>query len=106
MARAQAGQLVAEALDLLVEEVRPGVTTGALDASEPPLYRWFPDGTLNTSYNALDRHVEAGRGGDAALIDVVRAAVLATGVPEVRLGIADGRVTLAGFLIAELLPAF
>ena len=29
-------------------------------------------------------------GGDAALIEVVREAVLATGVPEVRLGIADG----------------
>ena len=28
-----------------------------------PLYGWFPDGVLNTSYNALDRHVEAGRGG-------------------------------------------
>ncbi|MDQ4489845.1 propionyl-CoA synthetase [Sinomonas sp. ASV486] len=42
--------------------------TAALDATEPPLYRWFPDGTLNTSYNALDRHVEAGRGDAAALI--------------------------------------
>ena len=28
----KAGQLVAEALDLLVDEVRPGVTTEALDA--------------------------------------------------------------------------
>ncbi|MEU6717163.1 propionyl-CoA synthetase [Nonomuraea sp. NPDC046802] len=30
--------------------------------------RWFPDGRLNTCYNAVDRHVEAGRGGQAALI--------------------------------------
>jgi propionyl-CoA synthetase len=40
----------------------------ALDSSKAPLYRWFPDGELNTSYNALDRHVEAGRGDQPALI--------------------------------------
>ena len=40
----------------------------ALDASRAPLYGWFPDGILNTSYNALDRHVEAGRGSQDALI--------------------------------------
>src|SRR6476469_6752359 len=27
-----------------------------------PFARWFADGTLNVSYNCLDRHVEAGRG--------------------------------------------
>ncbi|MCU1554519.1 MAG: prpE [Arthrobacter sp.] len=40
----------------------------ALDSSRTPLYDWFPDGQLNTSYNALDRHVEQGRGGQDALI--------------------------------------
>ncbi|MDE2017683.1 MAG: propionyl-CoA synthetase [Hyphomicrobiales bacterium] len=30
--------------------------------------RWFPDGILNTCHNALDRHVAAGRGDQAALI--------------------------------------
>jgi propionyl-CoA synthetase len=30
--------------------------------------RWFPDGTLNTCYNALDRHVKNGRAEQAALI--------------------------------------
>ena len=30
--------------------------------------RWFPDGVCNTCYNAVDRHVEAGRGTQAALI--------------------------------------
>ncbi|MEU3273601.1 propionyl-CoA synthetase [Saccharomonospora sp. NPDC006951] len=40
----------------------------ALDTSRAPLYRWFPDGELNTSYNALDRHVEQGRGDQPALI--------------------------------------
>ena len=33
-----------------------------------PLYRWFVGGKLNTCYNALDRHIEAGRGDQAALI--------------------------------------
>jgi propionyl-CoA synthetase len=30
--------------------------------------RWFPDATCNTCFNALDRHVAAGRGGQTALI--------------------------------------
>jgi len=42
--------------------------THALDSSRAPLYRWFPDGELNTCYNAVDRHVENGRGGQTALI--------------------------------------
>lgn len=39
-----------------------------LDDSDAPFYRWFTGGRLNTCYNALDRHVEAGRGDQAALI--------------------------------------
>ncbi len=39
-----------------------------LDDASPPMYRWFPGGQLNTCYNALDRHVAAGRGDDTALI--------------------------------------
>ncbi|WP_040158534.1 propionyl-CoA synthetase [Mobilicoccus massiliensis] len=39
-----------------------------LDDSRPPFYRWFSDGTMNTCYNALDRHVVNGRGDQAALI--------------------------------------
>ncbi|MFV0522924.1 MAG: acetate--CoA ligase [Acidimicrobiales bacterium] len=31
-----------------------------------PDARWFADGTLNASYNCLDRHVEAGRGAKVA----------------------------------------
>ncbi|WP_333617925.1 AMP-binding protein [Dietzia sp.] len=42
--------------------------TSAVDVSRSPHNRWFPDGTLNTSYNALDRHVENGRGEQAAVI--------------------------------------
>ncbi len=42
--------------------------TRALDKSNPPFYRWFPDGELNVAHNALDRHIDAGRGDQAALI--------------------------------------
>ncbi|MFF5138180.1 propionyl-CoA synthetase [Streptomyces sp. NPDC013157] len=40
----------------------------ALDDGRPPFHRWFPDGELNTCYNALDRHVEAGHGERPALL--------------------------------------
>ncbi len=39
-----------------------------LDAGDPPYYRWFTGGKLNTCYNALDRHVKAGRAEETALI--------------------------------------
>ncbi len=39
-----------------------------LDASRAPLYRWFSGGRINTCYNALDAHVEEGRGEQPALI--------------------------------------
>ncbi len=39
-----------------------------LDDSNKPFYRWFAGGMMNTCYNAVDRHVEAGRGDQAALI--------------------------------------
>ena len=38
------------------------------DDSRAPFYQWFPDATLNTCANALDRHVAAGRAEQAALI--------------------------------------
>lgn len=39
-----------------------------LDVTRPPFYKWFAGGELNTCYNALDRHVENGRGEQAAVI--------------------------------------
>ncbi|MDJ0993133.1 MAG: propionyl-CoA synthetase [Dinoroseobacter sp.] len=39
-----------------------------LDDSSAPLYRWFADGEANTCFNAVDRHVAAGRGDQAAII--------------------------------------
>ncbi len=42
--------------------------TQVLDASQAPFYKWFADGTLNASYNCLDRNVERGLGDKTALI--------------------------------------
>jgi propionyl-CoA synthetase len=39
-----------------------------LDSANPPFYRWFQGAETNTAWNTLDRHVEAGRGAQAALI--------------------------------------
>ncbi len=39
-----------------------------LDDSNPPFYRWFVGAECNTCYNAVDRHVEAGRADQAAII--------------------------------------
>ena len=39
-----------------------------LDCTSPPFFRWFPDGTTNLCYNALDRHVEQGKDDHLALI--------------------------------------
>ena len=54
-----------EAAALIDWDIAPEVV---LDDSRAPLYRWFPDGRLNTCANALDRHVAAGRGDRVALI--------------------------------------
>jgi propionyl-CoA synthetase len=39
-----------------------------LDDGNPPFYRWFTGGELNTCHNALDLHIDNGRGEQAALI--------------------------------------
>jgi propionyl-CoA synthetase len=39
-----------------------------LDDSRLPFARWFPGGQLNTCYNAVDRHIERGRGHQVALV--------------------------------------
>ncbi len=39
-----------------------------LDDSNKPFYRWFTGGVINTCYNALDFHIEKGRGSQVALI--------------------------------------
>jgi len=42
--------------------------THALNASRAPLYEWFTDARVNTCWNAVDRHVLAGRGKQPAII--------------------------------------
>ena len=52
----------AEAIDW---DARP---TRALFDRGNDLYEWFADGMVNTCWNAVDRHVEDGRGGQVAII--------------------------------------
>ncbi|THD81480.1 propionyl-CoA synthetase [Aliigemmobacter aestuarii] len=40
----------------------------ALNADRAPLYEWFTDAEVNTCWNAVDRHVLAGRGKQPAII--------------------------------------
>ncbi len=42
--------------------------TKVLNDSGAPFFKWFEDGTLNVSYNCLDRQVEAGLGDKVAII--------------------------------------
>lgn len=54
------------------EQARTYVTwskpfTQSLDWSNPPFAKWFADGELNACVNAVDRHVEAGRGDKVAI---------------------------------------
>jgi propionyl-CoA synthetase len=42
--------------------------TKILDKSNPPFYKWFGDGVTNTCYNALDVHIDKGKGQKTALI--------------------------------------
>ena len=48
------------ALERSTKQLRNGVSH--------PTWEWFPDGTISTCWNCVDRHVEAGRGGDVAMI--------------------------------------
>ncbi len=75
-------------------EVAPTVV---LDTDNPPFYRWFTDGVLNTCWNAVDRHVENGRGDQTALI--YDSAMIET-VEKISFGELQDRVALfAGALV-------
>jgi propionyl-CoA synthetase len=52
----------AEMIDWIVQPRRAFVQSGDEQG------RWFADGVLNTCFNAVDRHVLAGRGAQAALV--------------------------------------
>jgi propionyl-CoA synthetase len=70
-----------------------------LDDSRAPFYRWFAGGRLNSCHNALDRHVEGGRGDQVALIydSPVTAAAAAFTYRELR----DAVARFAGALAAQ-----
>ncbi len=42
--------------------------TKILNSDNPPFYKWFEDGVTNTCYNALDLHIDNGRGDKLAII--------------------------------------
>jgi len=42
--------------------------TRILNTDNPPFYKWFEDGVTNTCYNALDIHINKGRGEKLAII--------------------------------------
>ncbi|GAA1869938.1 propionyl-CoA synthetase [Pseudonocardia ailaonensis] len=85
-----------EAAQALEWETPP---TRALDDANPPFYRWFPDGRLNVAHNALDRHVAAGRGDQAALI--YDSPVTGTQRTYTYARLTDEVATFAGVLRAE-----
>ena len=70
-----------------------------LDDSRAPFYRWFAGGRLNTCHNALDRHVEGGRGDQLALI--YDSPVTATKGTFTYRELRDAVARFAGALVAE-----
>ena len=50
---------------LIEWDVLPQTT---LDAGRPHFPRWFPDGRMNTCFNAVDRHVRDGRADQLAVV--------------------------------------
>ena len=42
--------------------------TKILNSDNPPFFKWFEDGITNTCYNALDLHVDQGKGEKLAII--------------------------------------
>ncbi len=90
------------------------------DDSRKPFYRWFAGGRLNTCFNALDLHIERGRGKQLALIydspvtgtvrgytyDAFRDEVARTAGALVRQGIAKGdRVIIYMPMVPEAVTA-
>ena len=42
--------------------------TKILNSDNPPFYKWFEDGITSTCYNALDIHIDKGKGDKLAII--------------------------------------
>ncbi len=70
-----------------------------LDDSNKPFYRWFVGGEINSCYNALDIHIENGRGEQIALI--YDSPVTDTIKKFTYLELRDNVATFAGALAAQ-----
>lgn len=70
-----------------------------LDDSNKPFYRWFVGGVINSCYNALDIHIENGRGEQNALI--YDSPVTDTIKKFTYLELRDNVATFAGALAAQ-----
>ncbi|WP_281355170.1 propionyl-CoA synthetase [Phytoactinopolyspora limicola] len=70
-----------------------------LDRTSAPFYRWFAGGQMNTCYNALDRHVDAGRADQTALI--YDSPVAGTSAAYTYRELRDAVATFAGALHAQ-----
>jgi propionyl-CoA synthetase len=70
-----------------------------LDRSREPFYRWFPGGRLNVCHNAVDRHVDRGRGDQPALI--YDSPVTGTTATFTYRELRDAVATFAGALAAQ-----
>ena len=44
--------------------------TSVLNDSDVRFPKWFPGGEINITYNAIDRHIEEGRGDMPAFIEI------------------------------------
>jgi len=55
------------AFGALVRRLEDAVHAG-VQSEKAPFYRWFEDGTLNESWNCLDRQVDAGLGQKVAIV--------------------------------------
>ena len=76
----------------------------ALFDTHAPLYEWFKDAQVNTCWNAVDRHVEAGRGDQVAIIhdSAITGAVHKLTFAELRDRVASLAGALAVYLIQRL----
>ncbi|MGX9979814.1 propionyl-CoA synthetase [Methylobacterium fujisawaense] len=75
----------------------------AFDATADVYGRWFPDATLNACHNAVDRHVAAGRGDQAAIIydSPVTGSKRTISYAELQYEVATLAAVLAGFGIEK-----
>ncbi len=75
------------------------IPSKALFDENAPIYEWFSDGMVNTCFNAVDRHVQAGRGDQTAII--YDSPVTGTKAKITYAELLDKVASLAGALVAK-----